>query len=122
MKQRPPLKTSDIRRALAGEPGFVGVYAINRVKDINAPKHRSISFVANLQADNLPGNHWVAVRRMADGNANYFDSFGRVPPLEIQHWLMKNSSIWTHNNLIVQKPNDKSACGYLCIKYVKNKL
>src|SRR5277367_5051433 len=100
MKRPPPLKTSNIRRALAGVPGFVGVYAINRVKDINVPKHRSISFVANLQADNLPGNHWVAVRRMADGSANYFDSFGRVPPLEIQHWLMKNSSIWTHNNLM----------------------
>src|SRR5277367_6182685 len=98
MKQ--PLKTSDIRRALADEPGFVGVYAINRVKDINVPKHCSISFVADLQADNLPGNHWVAVRRMADGSANYFDSSGRVPP----------------NNLILQKSNDKSACDYLCIK------
>ena len=114
------LTTIDICRLMQGDNDFVGVYPINKVLDIRVPKHKSVSFIANLQADNLPGNHWVAVRRSAAGNARYFDSFGRIPPLEIQHWLMKNSSVWTYNKLIVQDFNDKKSCGYLCIRFVKH--
>src|SRR5271163_3823962 len=116
------LTTVDLRRILKNYSGFLGVYPINRVKYVNPPKHIEVSFIANLQADNLPGNHWVAVRRRSDNVAEYFDSYGRIPPLEIQHWLTRHSSRWTWNKRQVQNINDKTACGYLCVKFVKKLL
>jgi len=121
MSKRRRLSSIDIRRLLAGHEGFLGVFPINRVKNVNPPKHTDISFIANLQADNLPGNHWVAIRRRSDNTGQYFDSFGRVPPLEIQNWFMKHSSRWAHNKQILQKDGDNVSCGYLCVKFIKNK-
>ena len=119
---RKQLTTTEKGKALELEPGFLGVFAINQIPQ-DVPQHCALSFVANLQPDNLPGNHWVAVRRSASGRGYYFDTFGRMPPREIQHWLMKNCSNWTYNKLIVQKLDDSSACGYMCIRFVKyNKL
>ena len=114
------LTTDDIQRYLKSDNEFIGVYPINKVNGINTPKLKNVAFIANLQADNLPGNHWVAVRRCSSGYAKYFDSFGRIPPREIQHWLVNNSNCWTHNKLIMQKLDDKTACGYLCIAFVKH--
>ena len=113
------LTTKDIEDAMVGDPQFQGIFAINRVKDLKVPKDQHVTFIANLQADNLPSNHWVAVRR-SGGAAQYFDSAGRVPPPEIQRWLVKNSSNWTYNNKLLQSLNDDTSCGYLCIAFVKN--
>ena len=119
---RKQLDSEEIRKALELVPGFLGVFPINKIPQ-NVPSHCVLSFVANLQPDNLPGNHWVAVRKTVNGRGYYFDSFGRLPPREIQHWFMKNCSNWTYNKLIVQKLDDSSACGYMCITFVKsNKL
>ena len=87
------LTTHDIEDVLKEDDTFKGVFAINQVKDFKPLKASNVTFIANLQADNLPGNHWVAVRRNG-GAARYFDSVGRVPPPEIQRWLVKNSSNW----------------------------
>src|SRR5271163_2324120 len=121
MSKRRRLSSIDIRRLLTGYNGFLGVFLINRVKNVNPSKHVSVSFIANLQAKNLPGNHWVAILRTSDNVCLYFDSCGRVPPLEIQNWFMKHSSRWAHNKNFLQKDGENVSCGYLCIKFVKNK-
>src|SRR5579863_7326157 len=72
------------------------VFAINKVPDIRPPLHSTVYFIANLQADNLPGSHWVAVRRLYN-QGYYFDLFGRLPPMEIMAWLTANCSSWTYN-------------------------
>ena len=115
---RPQLSTLQINKVMKDDDSYLGTFAINKIP--TPPPHKNVSFIVNLQSDNLPGNHWVAVRRLANGRGEYFDSFGRMPPMEIQHWLVKHSNDWTHNTIRYQKPNDKSACGYLCIAYLKN--
>ena len=115
------LTTHDIEDVLKEDATFKGVFPINQVKDFKPLKASNVTFIANLQADNLPGNHWVAVRRNG-GVGRYFDSAGRVPPPEIQRWLVKNASNWTYNNKLLQSPLDDKSCGYLCIAFVKNML
>ena len=93
------------------------VFAINKVPDIRPPLHSTVYFIANLQADNLPGSHWVAVRRLHN-QGYYFDLFGRLPPMEIMAWLTANCSSWTYNLQCLQDKDDLTACGYLCIAFV----
>ena len=93
------LSTSDINKYLCNVKHFKGVFPINKVTAIQPKKEEYVTFIANLQPDNLPGNHWVAVRRTNEYCGFYFDSYGRLPPPEIQMWLTKNSSKWTYNFL-----------------------
>ncbi len=126
MKQ---LSTSDISKALAHDLTFLGVFALNRlptqaqVRGLLTTRRlfddSTLKLVANLQYSNLPGSHWVAAL-VQDGQGHYFDSFGSVPPLEMQHWLNQNSSDWTWNTKVVQSMDDNVLCGYLCIDFLNN--
>ena len=114
------LTSVDIGKRLKHVKSFVGVFPINKVHLLCPPKNIAVSFIANLQPDDLPGNHWVAVHRTKEYSAIYFDSFGTIPPAEIQHWLVKNSGEWSWNKRQVQKDSDMNSCGYLCIKFIKS--
>jgi hypothetical protein len=112
------LTTSQLRAAFAQDPEFLGVFALNRIPMRKIPLTRNVKFIANLDADNLPGSHWVAVKR-TNGQGFYFDSFGRIPPLEIQLWLARNCTLWTYNRQVVQSKKNEILCGYLCIAFLK---
>src|SRR6266566_3357533 len=103
------LTSTDIRNVMKGDSRFLGVFPINKVNTFDVPSNRAVTFIDNLQAYNLPGNHWVAVLRNANNTAEFFDSFGTIPPAEIQHWMMQNASTWTWNTKKIQKKNDKSS-------------
>jgi len=113
------LTTSQLRAAFVNDPEFLGVFAVNRIPQQRIPLWRNVKFIANLDADNLPGSHWVAVKR-TDGHGFYFDSFGRLPPHEIQMWLANNCTLWTYNPQAIQLKSDKVICGYLCISFLKD--
>ena len=113
------LSTSDLKKAFEKDPEFLGVFALNRIPIQPVPVNKNVKFIINLDPDDLPGSHWVAVRR-TEGRGFYFDSFGRVPPLEIQNWLVQNCHVWTYNPIVVQKKSNKVICGYLCIEFLKS--
>src|SRR5437867_12607183 len=115
------LNTIDIQNELYADPYFIGVFPIDKINTIKIFRNKKITFIANLQPSNLAGNHWVAVRRNSNNTAEYYDSFGKLPPPEIQHWMMQNASSWIWNSEIFQNKNDTVSCGYLCINFVKNK-
>src|SRR5213596_1626025 len=106
---------------MRGDPYFIGVFPIDKITSIKEVRNKKITFIANLQPANLYGNHWVAVCRDSNNMATYFDSFGKLPPPEIQHWLVQNASSWNWKTEIIQNKNDMVSCGYLCIDFVKNK-
>ena len=64
------------------------------------------------------GSHWVAYYKDSDKRI-YFDSFGQVPPTELQKYLktekefLEGKSVIQRNTDIVQKVNTK-ICGQLC--------
>jgi len=116
MKQ---LSTTDIATAMKNDPAFLGVFALDKIPT-TAPPHGKIKMVVNLQASNLPGNHWVAVYRNDEDVGYYFDSFGACPPRAIQVWLSNHCANWTFNNLTIQPFDDNVLCGYLCIEFFKH--
>ena len=81
--------------------------------------------ILNFNTSTEPGSHWVAYYKNGDERI-YFDSYGQVPPTELQKYLKtqkefrNNEPVIQRNTDIVQKPNTK-VCGQLCI-YVLDQL
>jgi hypothetical protein len=112
------LSTHDLRAMLRHTPDFVGVFPLNGIPPLIPPRKR-IKMIVNLDLDSQPGSHWVAIYRRADGNALYLDSFGRKPPPLIEQWLCKNTLSWKVWNKPIQKPHDRTSCGYICASFLK---
>src|SRR5271167_1590457 len=74
--------------------------------------------IVNLEPNHLPGSHWVAIYRRA-AKGYYFDSFGRLPPTTIRIWLANNTQRWAYQPRMIQSPNDKVSCGYICYEFLK---
>src|SRR5271156_3266461 len=111
------LNTIDLEVLLCGEPNFIGVFSIDTLPT-RLDRTKTIKMIVNLQPQHLPGNHWVAIYRK-DGRGFYFDTFGREPPRTIANWLSQNTMTWKHYDKIIQSPNDKVSCGYICMEFLK---
>ena len=112
------LSTQELESRMADDMDFIGVFALDRMPRQVAPG--KCKLIVNLQYANLPGNHWIAIYRNEDGVGYYYDSFGRLPPLEALGWLAKNCATWTWNTKTLQKLSDTVSCGYLCINFLKH--
>ena len=117
------LSTFELLSLLGQEPHFIGVFPIDLLSNTNKlervmDKHTTIKLVVNLQPHHLPGSHWVAIYRR-NGIGFYFDSFGRPPPSLIKAWLSKNTLRWKYHQRMIQHPNDKTSCGYICYAFLK---
>jgi len=102
-------------------PHFRGVFMRDTI-----PKHpRNIECgILNFNTSNQSGSHWVCYYK-GDKNRIYFDSYGQVTPIEIQHYLktseeFKDSKqVIKRNTDIVQAPGT-SVCGHLCLHVLKS--
>ncbi len=84
-----------------------GVFAANRLPEI---KTLPFGFVANTDPDTKPGSHWVSFYFDANGNCDYFDSYGRKPiTIPFKHYLRGRAVKW--NDRQVQSYLS-SACGH----------
>jgi len=72
-------------------------------------------YIINLQdADDGDGSHWTSLYKINDGFAIYYDSFGFVPPLDVEEKLYK----YDYNDKQIQDITS-SSCGYYCIAFIK---
>lgn len=72
-------------------------------------------YVINMESsDKGHGSHWVALYKINDGYSQYFDSFGVVPPLDIENKLHK----YDYNDRDIQDINS-SSCGFYCVGFIK---
>src|SRR3977135_695711 len=113
------LKTSELRQVMRKDPAFLGVFALDRIPSV--VKRRNVKLIVNLDTSRKPGSHWVAIMKK-DNIGYYYDSFGRTPPPVIEAWLDENCTSWTFNSKKMQSSRDKTACGYLCITFLTNKI
>ena len=72
---------------------FKGVYALDEIVHIKQKSFPS-AYVFNLDPSYKPGSHWVAVCIDRKGRPEYFDSFGRPPPIEIKDFLYTFAESW----------------------------
>ena len=75
------------------------------------------SLILNIDSSSGEGTHWTCLFSK-DGKCFYFDSYGFVPPIEVQNYC-KNKENYS-NTFKIQAPNEV-ICGHYCI-YVIHKL
>ena len=103
-------------------PNFKGPFMRDQLP--RKPEYKECG-ILNFNTSTEPGSHWVAYYKNGDERI-YFDSYGQVPPTELQKYLKtqkeyrNNEPVIQRNTDIVQKPNTK-VCGQLCI-YVLDQL
>ena len=72
-------------------------------------------YIINLDDSNGNGTHWTALYYNGNPlNSYYFDSFGFVPPLEVE----KKIKPYHYNDADIQDFNSE-ACGYYCLAFIK---
>lgn len=110
------MNTIDIQKYLKQIDLYIenNVYAANRLPiHVHLPTY----IISNLDNDNKPGSHWVAIHIDANGFGQYFDSYGRPPHGYHQMFLKRNSKMWNYNINRIQ--NDyTSVCGSYCLLYL----
>ena len=119
VSSRHALTNIDINRRMKSMNSYIGTFPKNNLP----PKCKAtISAIVNL--DNMGGNgtHWVAIKNDPKFQyAEYFDSFGLAPPMEIEKFLLTSGKPILFNTEQVQLTN-LSNCGHLCIDYLKRRL
>lgn len=70
-------------------------------------------YIINLDDSNGNGTHWTALYHHPL-NSYYCDSFGFVPPLEVE----KKIKPYHYNDADIQDFNSE-ACGYYCLAFIK---
>ena len=70
-------------------------------------------YIINLDKSTGTGTHWTCLYNHPL-KSYYFDSFGFVPPEEIEEVIMP----YDNNNKDIQDYNS-DACGYYCIAFIK---
>ena len=75
------------------------------------------AFVLNTDPKSKPGTHWVSIYIDGEGRGDYFDSYGKEPPISFKRFLDKNCIQWQYNNRQLQAPLT-SVCGQYCILFL----
>ena len=105
------LTNFDIMRIIQsqGVDDFNGVYMKDQLPD----KLERGSYIVNLQSSKEGGGtHWVCLY-YTPNFSYYYDSFGFVPPLEIQNKIIP----YIYNDMEIQDI-DSTACGFYCVALV----
>jgi hypothetical protein len=80
--------------------------------ELNFLKHDG-NYVINLDSSDGQGSHWTAL--VIRGNDYlYFDSFGCVPPTEVETYLGGSKVRYAFNNWICQDLQSTN-CGFFCV-------
>ena len=86
------------------------------IKTVSYPS----SFVINLDPSYKPSSHWVAVYFDRNGVGEYFDSFARYPPYEVDRFLRSHAKRWQYNCIQVQEFYT-TTCGQFVVCYIYQK-
>jgi len=94
---------------------FIGIFAADQL-NFNISKRPSC-LIANTDPSTMPGQHWIAIYFDAQGNVEYFDSFGRQPTDDFVEFMKKHGNkIRVHSNRL--QSDDTYVCGMYCIYFL----
>jgi len=94
---------------------YRGIYACDQLPDLQSTLD-PVAIVVNTDPWNQPGRHWVCMYFDADGQGEYFDSFGMRPPDIFERYMNSNCFAWTFNKKRMQSLISRF-CGHYCIWY-----
>lgn len=104
-------------------PHFLGVYSIDCLPLYICKSLLPTGFIVNTDSSNLPGKHWIAIILLANGQGEFFYSFGVHPPTRLQIWLNKHCIRGWHsvNDICIQNPFS-TICGLYCLYFFYSRL
>ena len=95
---------------------FQGVFSLDTMPAM--PRLKTYGFIVNTQTQNLPGQHWIAVRVFHD-QAWIFDPLAFPPVAEIgQHLLDRCQIRVIHTPEVSIQPLNTVSCGQHCIYFL----
>ena len=119
------MNTAQIINALEQDPitrkTFCGVFPSDKLPQ-TVDKY-PCGFVANTDASNEPGTHWVAFHFPSEQRAEFFDSYGQSLDYyrdSFGDFLDKQSYEWDFNNRKLQGAWS-DVCGQYCIFYLSHR-
>ena len=97
---------------------YVGTFSLNTVPALPPSSSSSSSFIVNTQTENLPGQHWIAVRCIRD-TAWIFDSLAFPPlPTLCNHLLIHCHMKHLYQCKTVVQPPQTQTCGHHCVFFL----
>jgi len=105
------MNSDEIERFLrARVKGFDGVFSVD-----NLPEDPHL-LVCNTDPSDEPGRHWIAIYVDNEGHGEFFDSFGRRPVVDFEHYMNRHCLSWNYNDKHLQSIVSKF-CGHFCIYF-----
>ena len=90
---------------------FGGIFSKDDLPTLEHKKY----YIINLDDKKNSGTHWTAFYYNYPLNSIYFDSFGFVPPTQVDHKIAP----YIYSDPDIQDYNKSSACGFFCIAFIK---
>jgi hypothetical protein len=130
------LYNTQINAYMKKHPSFKGCFARDEIGDKLLSKLNKddeiITFIYNTDVKNGKGKHWRAVyinTKPDVSSIEHYDSFGEKAEDDINYQLKKivdflnpKTLLKYKTNLIVDQRADSSSCGFLCIKFLEDRL
>ena len=114
------LNTYQLQEALQGnkvtQPCFDGIYAANRLNEIEARPHL---IIVNTDPDYKPGQHWLLLNFLSSHVVELFDSLGKDVedyPRPIRDFVYRFST-QVHQMPYRVQPLYTALCGHYCLYY-----
>ena len=104
--------TNQLTHWMRHDPTFLGVFPRNMLP----PLTTNCSFIINTHTNNLPGQHWIAVR-IAAHQAWIFDPLAIPPDTYLCNHLM-NYCHTIHVTDVPTQPTNTQTCGLHCIYFL----
>jgi len=101
---------------------IIGVYPADRLP-LKLPS-TPFGFIANTDPHNAHGQHWCAFYCDTPGYVDFFDSYGREPSRNSEHfqsWLNKKAKTIRINRIQLQSETS-SVCGLYCVLFLRERL
>ena len=108
------LSNIQIDRIARSIPGYGGCYAKDQIPRSAAPRW----YIVNMQNHTGGGTHWVLLYNCRPSSVIYFDSYGEVPPTEVQRFMDRTRKRQYINQEEVQQLNS-DWCGWYCLTVAK---
>lgn len=110
--------TAQLKQWMRHDPTFIGVYPLNKIPHLRSGMK---SFIINTHTDNLPGQHWIAVRSMWD-RAWIFDPMAAhpPPPALCHHLLVYCNISFLYVSKVAAQPPSTQTCGHHCVYFLYN--
>lgn len=116
-KQFHPLSNAEVDMLLKHVSGFKGTFAKDQFKG----KIKELEFgVINIDDSTGPGSHFTAYANIPNHeHVYYYDSYGVIPPKNIERYLKTSGKTIAYNNSQHQLIGSV-ICGWYCISFIMN--